>query len=283
MIFTAQRRRAAAVVFLVGAVAVATGCTSAAPAPRQNPPAGVGDVTEAITLSPELTHLHGLQLSADRTLLAGTHTGLAAITPAGATTAVGTADDDLMGLSGIPGTDVVFASGHPGRSSSAPNPLGLRASTDGGHTWQDRSLVGEVDFHVLAADEGLLIGSDGGARLLISTDAGHTWGAGAQLVPRTLAISADGIWAATDDGIVWRSTDGGRSFARIAAPTIALLAGSGSALWAIDADGYAWQHFENRPWLKHSWIGAPHALTVAPDGLAYAASTTQLWVLQPLT
>src|SRR3546814_12634212 len=68
-------------------------------------------VTEAIPLSPELTHLHGLQLSADRTLLAGTHTGLAAITPAGATTAVGTSDDDLMGLSGIPGTDVVFASG----------------------------------------------------------------------------------------------------------------------------------------------------------------------------
>ncbi|PYE11811.1 hypothetical protein DFR67_13019 [Williamsia limnetica] len=272
--------RTVAAAFVISVVMlVLSGCTSADPAPERGQPSA--EVTAPISLSPEVAHLHGLQVSADRTLLAGTHHGLVAIDPAGATTVVGTSDDDLMGLTGIPGSDMVFASGHPGRSSSAPNPLGLLASTDGGSSWEDRSLSGEVDFHVLAAADGLLIGSGGGPTLQVSHDAGETWTPGAELVPRTLAITADGIWAATEEGAVWHSTDDARSFAEISAPTIGLLAGSGSTLWAVDVDGYAWQQLEGRAWLQHSWIGAPDAITVAPDGTAYAATNAELWTLTP--
>lgn len=284
MTSTIRRRRAAPAAALgVVAVLILVGCTPVDPVPDQQPPSRA-TVTKATALSPPLTHLHGLHVAADRTLVAGTHTGLVRLDTSGVTTPVGASDDDLMGVTGAPGTDIMFASGHPGSSSSAPDPLGVRASTDGGHTWVDRSLSGQVDFHVLAAAGNLLIGSDGGPTLMVSVDAGHTWSNGAQLVPRTLAINADGIWAATDTGSVWHSTDDGRSFARIAAPTINVLAGNGAqALWAVDVDGYTWQRFEGRAWRKRSWIGPTEAMTVDPEGTAYAATSTELQILHPNT
>ncbi|HEY9313817.1 exo-alpha-sialidase [Williamsia sp.] len=284
MTSTVRWRRILPMAVLGAATLILVGCTTGDPAGNstRQPPSPTGAPIEAAALSPPLTHLHGLHVTADQTLLAGTHTGLVVIDPSGATTPVGTSDDDLMGLSGLPGTDTIFASGHPGPSSSASNPLGLRVSSDGGHRWDNRSLSGQVDFHVLAAASNLLIGSDGGPNLLISSDTGGTWTRGAQLIPRTLAISADGIWAATEQGVVWHSTDGGRSFVRIAAPTtIGLLAGNGAALWAVDVDGYAWQRFEGQAWRKHSWIGATEAMAVGPDGTVYAATSAALQVLVP--
>lgn len=281
MTSTVRWRRSSRGAALAVAAVIVVGCATDDPLPGRLPPAPGTAATTATALSPLLTHLHGLHVSADRTLLAGTHTGLVAINPTGTTTPVGTSDDDLMGLTGAPGSDLLFASGHPGPSSSAPNPLGVRASSDGGRTWVDRSLSGQVDVHVLAAAGNLLVGSDGSPTLMVSSDAGHTWSVGAHLVPRSLAITVDGIWAATDEGALWHSTDDARSFAEISAPTIGLLAGSGSTLWAVDADGYAWQQLEGRAWLKHSWIGAPDAITVAPDGTAYAATNADLWTLTP--
>lgn len=281
---TVRRHRSLLGSALAMAAVIVTGCSTADPVPDRPPPPPRTPATEATVLSPPLTHLHGLHVTADRTLLAGTHTGLVAIDPAGTTAPVGTSDDDLMGLTGAPGTDLLFTSGHPGSASSGPNPLGVRVSSDGGTTWVDRSLSGQVDFHVLAAAGTLLIGSDGSAAVMVSVDAGRTWSAGAQLVPRTLAINADGIWAATEEGTVWHSTDNGRTFARIAAPTLALLAGNGAqALWAVDADGYSWQRFEGRAWRKGSWIGPTEALAVDLDGTAYAATSTTMQVLKPGT
>ena len=105
--------------------------------------------------------MHGLTVDSAGTILAGTHSGLVALAPSGTTTEVGTSDDDLMGLAGVPGSDVLVASGHPGPSNPGPNPLGLRRSDDGGRTWTDRSLVGEVDFHALATDGTVVVGFDG--------------------------------------------------------------------------------------------------------------------------
>ncbi len=92
-----------------------------------HPPAPNPRLT-TMPLSPELDHLHGLHVDADGTVLAGTHSGLLALAPSGNTTRVGTSDDDLMGLSGVPGTDTLFSSGHPGPRATLPIPWAWRAA-----------------------------------------------------------------------------------------------------------------------------------------------------------
>src|SRR3546814_12519195 len=64
----------------------------------------------------------------------------------------------------------LFSSGHPGPSSTAANPLGLRTSNDGGRTWTDSSLAGQVDFHSLVTDGTTLVGFDGARGVTVSKD-----------------------------------------------------------------------------------------------------------------
>ncbi len=163
----------------VTTLTLAGGCSSPDPTPPRTPS------VPTVQLTPELHHLHGLHINAQGTVLAGTHTGLFAIESTGGNTErVGDSDDDLMGLTGVAGTDTIVSSGHPGKSSSAPNPLGgLRTSTDGGRNWTAQSLVGEVDFHALTTDGTLLIGFDGTSGLITSTDGGTTWASGAAFQP----------------------------------------------------------------------------------------------------
>ncbi|MEU1956065.1 F510_1955 family glycosylhydrolase [Nocardia rhamnosiphila] len=187
--------------------------------------------------------MHGLHLDADGTLLAGTHTGLFTVDADGRTARIGKSDDDFMGLAGSPRDNHLFASGHPGPSSSQPNPLGLIESTDGGHTWTAKSLTRKVDFHALATDGDLLIGFDGVAGLLKSTDAGASWTAGARLGATALAITDTGVWAATGQGLQ-HSTDGGHTFTAVPdAPVLSLLsAAADGSLWGIDTAGAAWRN-----------------------------------------
>ncbi len=182
-------------------------------------------------------------------MLAGTHTGLVEIADSGRTTRVGVSDDDFMGLTGAPGTDRLFASGHPGASSSAPNPLGLIDSTDGGRTWIPKSLTGEVDFHALATDGELLVGFDGVTGLLISTDGGSSWTAGAPMAAAALAVTEAGVWATTTAGLQ-HSTDAGLTFTVVPdAPPLALLsAAPDGSLWGIDTTGTAWRSRTGQAW-----------------------------------
>jgi hypothetical protein len=241
--------------------------------------AAADDTVPSVDFSTELTHLHGLHLGADGAVVAGTHTGLFAVDSTGTTTLVGNSDDDFMGLTGVPGTDTVYASGHPGPSSFAANPLGLRSSTDGGTSWMDRSLAGQVDFHTLAADDGLLVGFDGTTGLLVSTDDGTTWASGAALPAAALAITPGGVWAITETGLQ-RSTDAARTFTPApGAPALTLLAGAGNALWGIDADGYAWRSREGANWEKRERVGQVEALTAKDYDTAYAATATTLYTL----
>ncbi|AII11186.1 F510_1955 family glycosylhydrolase [Rhodococcus opacus] len=234
----------------------------------------------AVDFSSELTHLHGLHVGADGAVLAGTHTGLFAIDSSGATSRVGTSDDDFMGLTGVPNSDTVFASGHPGASSSAANPLGLRSSTDGGASWMDRSLAGQVDFHALTTDGRVLLGFDGTGGLLVSTDSGTTWMPGATLSAAALAITTSGVWAVTPAGLE-HSTDTARSFSTVSdAPGLVMVAGAGDALWGIDEDGYAWRSREGKDWQKRANVGAVEALTAADYDTAYAATAQSLYTLK---
>jgi hypothetical protein len=268
------------VVALIGAGVLAA-LLSACGADQPPDKPAAAPTAASVTLDAPLTHLHGLHSGAAGTLLAGTHNGLFTIdTATGTTSRIGDSDDDFMGLAGTSGTDHLVSSGHPGPSSDAPNPLGLRTSSDGGRTWITRSLSGQTDFHVLATDGKTLIGSSGRA-LQISSDGGTTWTQGAALPVGALAITPTGVWAVTTDGVS-RSTDGGRSFATVPdAPPLALLGGSDRGLWGIDTAGYAWFSPDGTTWAKDDYVGAVQALTVAPDGAGFAASSSTLFRLDP--
>ncbi|MEU2004612.1 F510_1955 family glycosylhydrolase [Rhodococcus sp. NPDC019627] len=256
------------------ALLLLTGCTSGADEPT-TPDTSV----PTVDFSSELSHLHGLHVGKDGTVLAGTHTGIFAIDTSGSTSRVGGSDDDFMGLTGVPNTDNLFASGHPGPSSFAANPLGLRSSTDGGGSWMDRSLAGQVDFHALSTDGRILVGFDGTDGLLVSTDAGTTWTPGAKLVAAALAINDNGVWAVTPAGLE-HSTTAARTFSPVPdAPQLVMIAGAGDALWGIDVDGYAWRTREGQDWQKRAQVGTVDALTAPNYDTAYAATSQALYTL----
>lgn len=274
-------RVSGAVSALAAAALLVAGCsspeTSDAVTAATAPPGAV--TAPNVPLAPALDHIHGLAVDADGTVLAGTHSGLVAVDPSGTTRKVGTSDDDLMGLAGVPGTDTLVTSGHPGPSSSAPNPLGLRRSDDGGQTWSNRSLLGEVDFHALATDGTVVVGFDGTDGIRISTDAGTTWSAGAAVAAASLAMTPAGIWAITPAGLE-RSTDGARTFTSVAdAPALVMLAGTGEGLWGIDADGYAWRSRDGAAWEQRAYVGQAEALTATGFGTAYAATAEALYTV----
>jgi hypothetical protein len=267
-----------AVSALAAAALLVAGCSSPDTPRAATVPSGAATAPR-VALSPALDHVHGLSVDSAGTILAGTHSGLVAVAPSGATTEVGTSDDDLMGLAGVSGSDVLVASGHPGPSNPGPNPLGLRRSDDGGRTWTDRSLLGEVDFHALATDGTVVVGFDGTRGIRVSTDAGATWSAGATVAAAALALTPDAVWAITPAGLE-RSTDLARTFTPVEdAPALVLLAGTGDGLWGIDADGYAWRSRDGAAWEQRAFVGQVEALTATGFDTAYAATAEVLYTL----
>lgn len=104
-----------------------------------------------------------------------------------------------------------YASGHPGKDSTMPNPLGLIKSTDGGKTWEQVSRQRESDFHALTTTKSGIVGFDGTMRT--STD-GTTWKpAAAGFTPAVLAGNpySDTVLATTPEG-VQRSADAGTTW-----------------------------------------------------------------------
>ncbi|MBW0285675.1 glycosyl hydrolase [Rhodococcus sp. FH8] len=276
-----RRARTSRIMGIVGAALVATSL-SACSTQVSDDKAGqsIAPSIPGVELAPELDHLHGLHIKADGTILAGTHRGLFAIGDSGDTVRVGDSDDDLMGLAGVTGSDTLFSSGHPGPSTStAANPLGLRASNDGGRTWMDSSLAGQVDFHSLATDGKTLVGFDGASGVTVSKDQGRSWESGAALGVASLALTDSGTWAVTSSGLQY-SSDDGRTFTEVAgAPSMVLIAGSSDALWGVDQDGFAWRSREGKGWEKRAKVGAVEALTAASYDSAYAATSQSLYAL----
>jgi hypothetical protein len=164
-------------------------------------------------------HVHGLGVNpAGGTLLIATHNGLYVL-PVGAAEAepVGDSRDDFMGFTVI-GADSYLTSGHPGPGSDQPDPLGLQASSDGGASWQSRSLLGEADLHVLRAAGTRVYGVDSSSgAFLVSSDSGRSWQQRELPAPVIdLAIAPDdperlvvatqkGLYGSGDAGMNWRS------------------------------------------------------------------------------
>ncbi|HET6398662.1 MAG TPA: hypothetical protein VFH47_03830, partial [Candidatus Thermoplasmatota archaeon] len=103
-----------------------------------------------------ISHVHGLAVTPEGTLLVATHHGMVKGVAAGEAWSwrdVGRDRFDFMGFTQDrvePGT--YYASGHPTDAAAYGGPhLGLLRSRDEGATWETRSLRGEVDFHALTA------------------------------------------------------------------------------------------------------------------------------------
>lgn len=160
-----------------------------------------------------IADVHGIGVNpADKSLYIATHSGLFR-SPPGATTAtrVDAPEQNLMGFS-VAGPDQFVASGHPGPGQDGPTSLGLIESRDRGRSWRSVSLEGS-DLHLLRATGEAVYAVDG--QLRASRDGGRTWQertAPGGLID--LAIDpADGdrLLASTETG-VQTSNDGGRSW-----------------------------------------------------------------------
>jgi hypothetical protein len=187
--------------------------------------------------SPSLSHIHGLAFSVDgQQLMVSSHGGLAAYANGRWSRAAAPAHD----YKGLATThDGIYGSGHPASDSAAPDPLGLMKSQDGGTTWRPLDLVGESDFHTLAASHATnaiyVANREANSRmagpgLYFTLTDGRTWkraadkGRGYML--HGLAVhptNAAVVAAATDDGL-YVSRDWADTFAWLAGGRVVITA-----------------------------------------------------------
>jgi hypothetical protein len=196
-----------------------------------------------VATAPGIVHIHGLGVDpAGGELLIATHNGLWQV-PEGAAEAepVGDSRDDFMGFT-VLGPGSYLASGHPSPDSAQPPLLGLQVSSDGGESWQSRSLLGEADLHVLRASGTRVYGVDSGTgAFLVSSDSGGSWQQRQLPAPAfDMAISPndpESLVAATQEGL-FASDDAGSSWRRLAADKVGLLTWpEEQTLLLVDATG----------------------------------------------
>jgi len=128
----------------------------------------------------EASHVHGLGINpADQSLFIATHGGLfRSAADSDSPSRIGEAGYDLMGFT-VAGPDRFLASGHPPLAAADSPHLGLVESSDGGESWEEVSLGGRADFHVLRYSGGSIYGYNGlDGRLMLSTDEGGSWQVG---------------------------------------------------------------------------------------------------------
>jgi photosystem II stability/assembly factor-like uncharacterized protein len=194
---------------LVASAVVLSACSDDAPV-ESDAPAPASDAGPG--------HIHGLGVDpADQTLYVATHHGLfAAAEDSTEMRLVGASTQDIMGFS-VVDRDRFIGSGHPAPGQNLPPLLGLIESRDGGRTWQNISLLGEADFHVLQSAGARVYGFDSSrGRFMVSDDGGRRWNhrtppAGVfdvAIDPRTpdriVASTEGGLFASLDAGRRWR-------------------------------------------------------------------------------
>jgi hypothetical protein len=107
---------------------------------------GLAVSAHAIT---ELRHAHGIGYSPDGSqVLIPNHYGIAVYSD-GRWSKVPGPEHDYMGF--VVTRDFMFTSGHQAGSRGTANPLGLMRSGDGGRSWTKLGIVGQVEFHHVAA------------------------------------------------------------------------------------------------------------------------------------
>jgi hypothetical protein len=249
---------------------------------------------QGLSHDPGMVHVHGLGIDdADGTLFVATHTGLYRVAPGGRPERVG-GIMDLMGFI-IPEPGVLLASGHPSaammQEQKVPPHLGLIRSTDGGHTWEPVSLVGEADFHVLRQLTDGIYGYNAFKRsLMFSTDY-RKWEVRAQIDLYDLVAHPQDsltVVASTPHGLA-QSDDGGRQWRMQSdAPPIALLlwdAGAGllgatksGVMFEWDAER-GWHEVAELPGLPEAWVmhGGLFLLSVKGGGIWQSTDAGRSW------
>ncbi|MFC4337487.1 F510_1955 family glycosylhydrolase [Salininema proteolyticum] len=231
----------------------------------------------------QFTHLHGVEAPAwaEGTVYLATHQGLLALED-DEWTRVSEKPHDFMGFSANPDTpETLYSSGHPAPDSDLPNPLGFMTSTDGGATWQETSLLGEVDFHAMdvgaGGDSAYGYNSSGKAGLYASFDQGTTWEVTDTFTDTGGAYSLaahptdpDTVWAGTPEGL-HMSTDQGTTWTQTytGAPVTAVaLDPAGERLWAYAAGeaGLITSTDQGATWEETGW-----ALDDDEDAVGYLA------------
>lgn len=143
-----------------------------------------------------LTHVHGLSYSPDgKELLVPSHHGLTIYSDGRWNKAPGP-EHDYMGFTVT--RAAIYSSGHPAPGSTLRNPFGLLRSKDGGRSWEQLGLVGEADFHVLAANYAA-------TAIYVFCDEPNS------------RMREPGIYSSTDEGRTWRRAKGGRLSGKMAA------------------------------------------------------------------
>ena len=179
-------------------------------------------------------HVHGLTVDAKTgKVLLATHEGLFDMSTKPATKIGPT--NDLMGFTAAAGTGVFYASGHPGKDSNMPNPMGLIRSSDGGRTWEQLSRQGKSDFHALTVTKSGIAAFDG--QLWTSPD-GKTWTtAAAGFAPAVLAGNpgTNTVLATLPEGLQ-RSTDGGRTWKPVPSSPVIQFAALASGKEAVGVE-----------------------------------------------
>src|SRR5690625_3668659 len=171
-----------------------------------------------------MEHVHGMGYAGDDGgLYLASHTGLK-IYRDGEWFETTKNFNDYMGFNAV--DKGFYTSGHPGKDSDLPNPIGLKRSFDGGKTLEDIDFEGESDFHVMAvgynSHDIILMNEAKNSKLevgiYISQDSGESWKevTASGLEGDILALSihpsnSEYIAAATNNG-VYLSSDKGENF-----------------------------------------------------------------------
>ena len=240
--------------------------------------AGGGEENASVQDGSALEHIHGLGVDpADGRLFIATHNGLFTA-PEGDTTPsrVGETTQDIMGFS-VVGPGRFIGSGHPGLDQDAPPHLGLIESRDGGKSWQNVSLLGEADFHVLQSAGKQVYGFDGlQGRLMVSGDGGRSW---QQRTPPGgvfgLAIDPDDssrVVASTERGLSV-SRNEGRDWRPLSQDLAGLLAWPNEKqLYLVDGQGQVQVSSDGGlNWQTRGEIDGQPAAFIAHDDELYAA------------
>lgn len=189
--------------------------------------------SKALESGYKVEHIHGLALTKDDTLYVASHEGLIKTEDQGETwSLVGNNDFDFMGFH-MQSDGTMLTSGHPGKTSNLPDPLGLLESKDNGESWKEKALLGEVDFHLLTSNRsnpnllfGIIQMNSGNYKpgIYKSIDKGENW---ELIIAEGLPKDLHGIYtilshpkdeniliAGTNEGVL-RSVDGGRTWENI--------------------------------------------------------------------
>jgi photosystem II stability/assembly factor-like uncharacterized protein len=140
----------------------------------------------------------------------------------------------------VVGPNRFLGSGHPDLRDRLPPLLGLIRSDDAGRTWDEVSLLGKADFHVLRAAGRRVYGFDAtSSRLLVSDDGGKGWAERTPPAPVVdLAVDprdAARVVASTEEGL-FESPDAGRGWRPVRDDAVGYLAWT-DALVLVDGEG----------------------------------------------